>query len=214
LADEVNKMNVTGMLSAGKKAAVVVIDMQNDYVHEDGKISKFGLGIGCVKATLPKIEGFLEAMRGKNIEIIHTQMCEDSSLIAKNLLTKKQETYGEPENWSLAKPGTWGYQLAIKPWDNEKIFPKNNYDIFSNAQLEAYLKERGIDTLIFVGGYTHACVDTSVRSAVTRGFNAIVAKDLVSSPDRLQSLHEHALIVLDLLFASCADSGFIRECLQ
>ncbi len=181
--------------------AVVVVDVQNDYVHPDGKIGKAGLGVENLQKMLPKARRFLREARQKKIPIVHVQMTEGPEHIAENVKKKRIETFGAEENWALAVPGTWGYELVFTPAEGEPVFQKNSYDVFSNPQVKQYLKEKGVKTLVVLGGYTHACVDSSVRSAVTHGFDVVLATDLVGSPDKLRELHEHSLKTLTLLFA-------------
>ena len=184
-----------------EKCAVIVIDFQNDYVHENGRISKFGLGTERIRSMIPNVERLLNNVRVKNIPIIHFQMTEDPELIEKSLKDKRINAFGSPENWALAIPGTWGHELVLAPKENEPIFQKNASDVFSNNELKKLLEEKEIKTLIIIGGYTHACVDASVRSAIKNGYDVVLVTDLVNSPDRLQELHEASLKVLTTQFA-------------
>lgn len=178
---------------SNKDTAIIIIDLQNDYVHEQGIINKFGLGTKELQSKVPKIQEFIEFMRKKSFKIIHIQMTEARDFIDINLKKKRIETFGDPENWELAIPGTWGHELLLEVKESEPIFKKNTYDVFSNPEVQEYLKENNIKNLIILGGYTHACVDTTVRSGFTKSFSIILATDLVGSPDKLKELHENSL---------------------
>jgi ureidoacrylate peracid hydrolase len=197
-----------------KKIAVVVIDLQNDYINENGAISKLGLGVKGIQKALLNLKTFIDAMRQKKVPIIYAQMTEDENLIAKNIKDKRIDFFGSPELWSLAKPGTWGYELAFEPKKDEQVFQKNTYDVFSNPKFKEYLKKKQIETLIFIGGYAYACVETSVRSAITNGYNAVLATDLVFSPDKMQEFHKSSLKLLGMLFAYGAQSEEIIKLLE
>ena len=185
--------------------AVLVIDVQNDYCHPKGLIGSV-LGVDGIHSSVQKMNSFLDSMRTKELPIIHIQMTEDAELIQETVKRIRMKNFGPKERWELAKPGTWGYELMLDTKD-EPIFKKNTYDAFSNKGLVKHLRELGVTELIVIGGYTHACVDATVRSAVTNGFNVTVIRDMVGSPDALNEAHEGTLKVLGLLFADVIDSS-------
>lgn len=179
-----------------QKIAVIIIDLQNDYVHPQGVMGKTGLGLENIQKTIPKIKHFMDLVRTKKVPIIHIQMTEDETEIDPILKRKRISEFGDPKNWSLAKKGSWGHALTLPAKKDEKIFQKNTLDIFSNHDLKKHLKKNKIRTIIILGSYTHACVDSSVRSAATHGFDVVLATDLVGSPDSLNHLHNASLETL------------------
>lgn len=198
-----------------EKTAVIVIDLQNDYVDEEGKISRWGLGTKNLQEKLPKIKSFIEKARQERLQIIHIQMTEGRDSISSELKKERIEKFGDASNWELAIPGTWGHKLILNVKNNEKIFEKNNLDIFSNPTLETHLRENKIEQIIILGAYTHACVNASVRSASAKGFKVILTQDLVGSQDKLISLHEDTLKVLTNSIATGLSSEeIIKELLN
>src|SRR3989344_7876163 len=186
--------------------AVIVIDVQNDYVHNDGFLGKV-LGTKSLQGKVGKMNQFLEQIRAKNVPIIHIQMTEGRNTIDPALKEENIKKHGDYKNWELAIPGTWGYELVLKVNNEEKIFKKNAYDTFGNKEFGVHLEEQGIRNLVIFGGYTHACVNATVRSAFKKRFNVILVKDLVGSPDKLQELHEKALATLTAEYAQGYDAA-------
>ena len=60
-----------------ERAALLVVDMQNDFVSPDGKMAQFGFEIGSVRETIEPIRRLLDAARSLGYRIIHTSMIND-----------------------------------------------------------------------------------------------------------------------------------------
>lgn len=110
----------------------------------------------------------------------------------------------------LAVPGWWGHDwCGVKPVEGEHIFDCNNYDALSNEKLRSSLKKGGIETLVVSGAYTSRAIDTTVRSAATKGYNVFVPIELVAMPKQMEEEHYAALTVMNMLFAYVMTKGFI-----
>jgi ureidoacrylate peracid hydrolase len=92
-----------------------------------------------------------------------------------------------------ASPGTWGWRLVdgLVPGAADITIEKYRPDAFLGTPLEALLRARGLESLVFVGTTTEGCLESSVRSASYRDFYVTVVEDLVFSPNAL--LHEGSL---------------------
>ena len=89
-----------------------------------------------------------------------------------------------PDSESLAL-GSSGWEIAeeIAPQPGEKIFDKRKNSAFLGTGLEAYLKDRGADTLVIAGMQTEYCVDATIKSAFERGFRVILPTGGVTTFD-------------------------------
>lgn len=211
-----------------KKTAVIVIDMQNDYVQKGGKIDSWGLGITKLQKMLPKAKKFLDEARESGASVIHFKMQSGKNDLNQSLvnvvsemerkrfadrkgITPNEVTLGAEELWTMAEKGTWGNELVMTAHKKDTVFEKRSYDCFSSLEFQKYLRDNGIETLIVIGGYTNVCVDTTTRSAATRGYNVILAEDLIGTPDVSWRLHEASLISLGNIFAHIEDSETILK---
>jgi nicotinamidase-related amidase len=105
----------------------------------------------------------------------------------------------ESENWCLE--GTKGAELAdeLRPNARDIVFVKKKPSAFHGTPLLGYLIERGIDTVIVVGGATSNCVRASVFDSASYNFRTIVAEEAVF--DRLEISHAISLFDMDRQFA-------------
>lgn len=88
------------------------------------------------------------------------------------------------------------------------------YDALEGKGLQQWLRASGATTIVVTGVYTSRIVDTTVRSAATKGYNVFVPFDLVAMPRQLESEHYASLTIMNTLFAYIVQSGFITDVWQ
>lgn len=146
-----------------KKYAVLIVDMLNEYVSENGKIY-------CDKAieiipVIQKLKKIIKDYGGKCVYVNTSHIGNDDPEIKK---------WGQH-----AMRGTWGAevceQLSMEEDDIEVY--KRTYDGFYNTELEITLRSLHITDVIVVGIHTHVCVLQTALGAFYRGFNVIVLED-------------------------------------
>lgn len=188
------------------KTALIVIDIQNDYCAPDGIIAKeVGLDVSRLQNTVDNLIIFVDKARKVGLPIIFTQMIEDHKYMAPNAQLKSNGR-------ELCSPDTKGFgYYKIEPHENDYQLIKKTYDAFSNNELDKILKSHGIENLIIVGAYTAVCVDTTLRTGFTKGYNIVIPRDLVGMPEERMYQHKAALDVWRLIFAHVVDSEEILK---
>lgn len=150
------------------KTAVIVVDMQNDFVKPEGS-----LHVEAAAGTIPSIQGLLEAARQAGARVVYTQ---DTSY------------EGDPE-WDIwprhCERDTWGWEIVedLAPQSKqEMVFIKNRYDGFYGTSLDHYLNNLwGIEHVVIVGTVSNICVLHTAASAGLRWFRIVVPADGISS---------------------------------
>lgn len=182
--------------------AVLVVDIQNDFCHPNGAFAKRGLNVKPAQAVVPRIKAFIEKVRAHEIPVIYSRQIESDTHSPRNL--KKQFESGKLN--PVCSPDSWGAELyLLEPTDGELVVEKYTYDVLSSSS--AILKLEGTDTVIVTGVNTDICIDTTVRSAFTKGFNIIIPRDLVATMN--PEVQEHYLKVFDQFFGTVSDSESI-----
>jgi nicotinamidase-related amidase len=149
------------------KAAVIVVDMQNDFTHPKGR-----LFVPEAPKTIPNISRLLARARQYGVPIIYTQdwhMRDDPEF----------RIWGEH-----AIGGTWGAEIVeeLKPQVGDIVIRKLRYDAFYGTHLEHILSRvLKRDTLIITGTVANICVLHTAGSAALRWFDVIVPIDGVSA---------------------------------
>lgn len=148
------------------KTALIIIDMQNDFVHEKGR-----LYVAKAKETIGPIRRLLENARKHKVMTI---------------FTKDTHYPGDPEFkiWGEhALKSTWGWEIIdeLKPLRGEIIIEKTRYDAFYGTPLDDLLRAYNISNLIIVGTVANICVLHTVAGAALRWYRIYVPIDSISA---------------------------------
>lgn len=82
----------------------------------------------------------------------------------------------------------------VAPFDGETLLIKAHASAFRTAETVERLKAKGIEWLIVAGVWTEACIDATVRDAVTAGFRVLLVKDACGSGSA--AMHQTAILNL------------------
>ncbi|MFN8443219.1 MAG: isochorismatase family cysteine hydrolase [Caldilineaceae bacterium] len=155
------------MTLAANKTAIIVVDMQNDFVKSGGS-----LVVPDAMATVPAIQDLLMRGRAKGIKVAYTQ---DSHM------------EGDKE-WTIwprhTEQGTWGWQIIdeLAPQPGDLICPKPRYDGFYGTQLDHYLSNQwGVENVVIVGTISSICVLHTAAGAGLRWYQVVVPADASSA---------------------------------
>lgn len=170
-----------------KTTAVVIIDMQRDFVLPGGFGEMLGNDTSLLLAAVEPIERVLKVAREKGMLIIHTREGHRADLTdcPKAKLTRGGKTFiGEkgPMGRILVR-GEQGHDIIhqLYPKEGEPIIDKPGKGSFYATDLHQILIDKGIKTLVVCGVTTEVCVHTTVREANDRGYECVVLSDCVAS---------------------------------
>ena len=154
------------VLLSPSDTALLIVDMQNDFVRKEGK-----LYVPTAEATIPAIRRLIDNARKNNVLIIYTQdwhMKDDPEF----------KIWGEH-----ALAGTWGAEIVdeLKPEKDDFIVRKYRYDAFFETPLDYILRVKGIKNVIVTGTVANICVLHTAGSAALRWYNVIMVKDGISA---------------------------------
>ena len=171
-----------------KTAALLIIDMQRDFVDPGGFGEILGNDVSLLRKTIPPIKRALAAARAAKLMVIHTREGHRPDLAdlqpAKKARGKLKIGIGDkgPMGRILVR-GEYGHDIIdeLKPIAGEPVIDKPGKGAFYATDLDAILRHRGIKQLVVCGVTTEVCVNTSVREANDRGFDCLVLMDCVGS---------------------------------
>lgn len=113
-------------------------------------------------------------------------------------------------------------KAIVAPMPNEPVMIKQVNSAFIGTNLESYLRESGIDTLVIVGLTTDHCVSTTTRMAKNLGFSPFIVSDATATFERIsfdgklypaEEIHQLALVSLHDEFATVLDTQNVLELL-
>ncbi|WP_020181328.1 isochorismatase family cysteine hydrolase [Methylopila sp. M107] len=170
------------------RTALVIIDMQRDFLEPGGFGETLGNDISLLEAAVGPCQAILAAVRDAGMLAIHTREGHRPDL---SDAPKAKVERGVP-SLRIGAEGPMGRILirgeaghdiiaALKPLPGEPVIDKPGKGAFYQTDLELMLRNRGIDTLLVCGVTTEVCVNTTVREANDRGYRCVVLADCCAS---------------------------------
>ena len=168
--------------------ALIVIDMQRDFVEPGGFGAALGNDVSLLQAIIPTVALLIDSCRRAGVPVIHTRECHLSDLSdcppAKRLRGKPSLRIGDPGPMGriliAGEPGA-GIVPELAPLPGEKVIDKPGKGAFYATDFGDILKRLGISHLVFAGVTTEVCVQTTMREANDRGFDCLLAEDATES---------------------------------
>jgi nicotinamidase-related amidase len=185
-----------------RRTALLVIDMQRDFLKPEGYAAKAGLDIAPLTAAIGPVGRVLAAARKSKLTIVHTREghLPDLSDCPPYKLERSRKAGAEigsrgPLGRLLVR-GEKGHDFVdeLKPLPGEVVIDKPGYSAFEHTTLQQLLVTRGIETLLVTGITTEVCVSSTLRSAADRGYRCITVGDACASGD--PALHRAALAMI------------------
>lgn len=148
------------------KAAVIVIDMVNDFVSGVFHNPK-------AQAIIPSVQALLTKARAHHVPVIY---CSDAH----------QADDVEFNVWPIhCLEKTWGADIIdeLSPQSEDILFTKRTYSAFFNTPLHDWLQQHEIDTVVLCGVVTSICVAHTAAEAFFHGYRIIVPQETTASTD-------------------------------
>ncbi len=171
-----------------KSCALVIIDMQRDFVDPGGFGEALGNDVSLLRKAIAPTKKVLEAARARRMLVIHTREGHRPDLSDlpqnKKLRGRLKAGIGDPGPMGrILVRGEYGHDIVdeLKPAPGEPVVDKPGKGAFYATDLDSMLHNRGIRQLIVCGVTTEVCVNTSVREANDRGYDCLVLEDCVGS---------------------------------
>jgi nicotinamidase-related amidase len=170
------------------RTAVVVIDMQRDFLQPGGFGETLGNDVSLLSKAIGPCRALLEGVRRMGMLVIHTREGHRPDL---SDAPRAKVERGAP-SLRIGAPGPMGRILIrgeaghdivpeLYPKPGEPVVDKPGKGAFYATDLHSILQNRGIESLIVCGVTTEVCVHTTVREANDRGYRCLVPGDCCGS---------------------------------
>jgi ureidoacrylate peracid hydrolase len=189
------------------KSALIIVDMQNDFLHPDGSFAQHareapevGIDMPFLMGAIPQVRRLADTFRKAGRPVVY---------IAHML--KPDYSDAQFPYWRLGlspggnRPhcveGTWGAHIIdeLKPRDGEHLIVKKGFGGFSNTPLDTILRNIGVTTCVVSGVTTCVCVSNTVRGGVEHNYRMILVGDAVAEVGR--DTHKAELKTMARVFA-------------
>lgn len=186
------------------QAALLVIDMQNDFCHPDGFCgSVLGADVSIANEIIPRIEKVLDWARSVGVLVVFTRESHVSDL--SDLKPSKKLRYENAKSPIGAKSQMGGYLVQgekgaeivdeLQPLPGEIQLDKPEHSAFASTNLDEVLRDRGITHLLITGVTTECCVLGTYRQGSDLGYYCLLLEDCCAA---LEENYQQAAITIIL----------------
>jgi ureidoacrylate peracid hydrolase len=188
-------------------AALIVVDVQNDFVSPDGSAGKRGDDVGAAMAMIPNLTGLIDQARKVGLTIVYIRTTHSDWTDTASWIYRTSQKSG----LSTCREGTWGAEFydGIAPLPSERVVIKHRYSAFINTDLNTVLKARGIQSILVCGVATNVCVETTARDGYMYDYYVTMIDDCSAAYDA--KLHMGTLENIRRHFGLVASSHQIIE---
>src|SRR5438874_3105710 len=211
--------------------AVIVVDMENDFVSKGGMFDRAGVDISGAQKVIVPTAKVLAAARAAGMKIIYLKMAyqpdladlgaPDSVNRTRHLKFGVGQTIRAPDGRDsrVLIRDTWDTDIVdeLKPQSGDITIYKTRFSGFYKTDLDTTLKRLGLKYLIMTGVTTSICVDSTVRDAMFRDYLCVLLKDCMSEPigsNLPRTNHEASLLTAEVLLGWVSDSDRFLKAMQ
>ena len=165
------------MTVPASQTALLIVDLQNDFLHPQGAYGRAGQGVPEIAALPGRLAPLARALREAGGSVVCTQFTlvpgrDGTPLISPHLLALRPFLRAGD-----FLPGAWGHQLVDELQPADFSIEKVAYSAFYMTRLEWVLRKAGITRLVAAGIVTNGGVASTVRDAHVRDLDTVVLED-------------------------------------
>ena len=153
------------------KSVLLIIDMQNDLLHPEGKLYYGGFPREF-DALVPNVQRLLAAARAKTVPVIFIYTAYHPSFADASPLSPSRKSGSLVED-------TWGVKIVgqIAAQDGEIVIRKRRPSAFFETSLDSTLRGLGARSIFICGVATNRAIESTARDAFNRDYRSFIVAD-------------------------------------
>jgi nicotinamidase-related amidase len=164
-------------MSTPAATALLICDLQNDFLHPDGAYGRAGLGTPEIAALPGRILPLANRLRALGGWIVATQFTLVPGRAGAPIISPHLQTLRPFLTKNDFLPGAWGHQIVDELQPMDLAVEKIAYSAFYMTRLEWVLRKSGITRLLTCGIVTNGGVASTIRDAHVRDFDCVALQD-------------------------------------
>ena len=182
------------------RTVLVVIDAQNDFLHNEGWYATKGIDISHMQRCIEPLRTLLGDARRKSIPVVWTRHGMRGPADG-GVFMRLRPFLAE----GGLRVGTWGFEVLddLEPQADDWYVEKTRLSAFYCTTLEVVLRGLEADTVLFTGVLTNQCVAATTKDAMYRDFKPIVVEECTGTT--LPHLHDPAIEMMQVGWAEVRD---------
>ncbi len=166
---------------------ILIIDMLNDFIGE-----KASLRCPDGEEIIAPLQKLIKWVRERN-----ERGLSDAQLIYTQEAHRKHDADFRVRPVHAVK-GTWGSEIIkeLQPQGDEYVIPKRRHSGFHYTDLDLYLREENLDTVVITGVWTNVCCRSTAADALAHVYKVITLADCCAS--KTKEMHKAGLVDLSI----------------
>jgi ureidoacrylate peracid hydrolase len=160
-------------------AALLVVDVQNDFCSSDGAFGRLGRDLHRVQEMVPRLKRVIEAARRVGATVIFARYAQTPATESDVHLEQRGRGRADIEYCQEGTEGAEFYEVA--PQSDDPIVTKHRYSAFINTDLNLILRSKGIRTLVMTGVATNGCVEATARDGFMHDYYIVFVDDCAAT---------------------------------
>jgi ureidoacrylate peracid hydrolase len=171
------------------RAALLVVDVQNDFCSPDGYFGRIGNDLSAVAAMMPRLHALIDAARAAGALVVFVQAIYDEHVLSAPWRERNVRCDLEVPR---CLTGSWGADFhEVKPQPGDVVVQKHRYSAFIDTPLDMILRARGVETLVVTGVASNVCVESTARDGFMKDYYIVFPAD--ASATTSKAAHEATL---------------------
>ena len=185
-------------------AALVVVDVQNDFCHEDGWSAQRGHNMSAAQQAVDRTVSLIDEARRFQVPVLFVRTTHDKWNNSDVWVGRGGRPVVENPSTECVT-GTWGTEFyKVQPDSDEYVCTKHRYSAFTGTDLEMTLRTLRRQSVLITGVTTNACVEFTAREAFMREFHVVLVQDCTAAPTDEE--HQATVFNVRRYFGQVADS--------
>lgn len=194
-------------------AALIVVDVQNDFCADEGFFGTEGYDLKQIRAAVPRIANLIDYARAAKVKVVFIRSTYDPHHLNDPM---RERNARRGLNKSRCTTGAWGTEFfEVSPTAGEPVVTKHRYSAFHGTDLHIILRAWGIRTLILTGVTTNVCVESTGREGYFLDHYIVLVSDCTATTNEdredltSEEIHRWTLTNIELTFGVVVDSNEI-----
>ncbi|MBI3092018.1 MAG: cysteine hydrolase [Candidatus Tectomicrobia bacterium] len=189
-----------------KQAALIVVDVQNDFVHPEGAIGKRALDTTMSMNMIPRLQKLIDGAHAAGVPVIFIRTEHGKWTNSKSWVIRKGNVAGPP----ICQVGTWGCEYyKVSPDVDDFVVIKHRYSAFQDTDLDLVLRSIGVESILCTGVATNVCVESTARQGYMLDYNVVFVEDCCGTTTKEE--HEATLLNINLHFGIVATCDHVLK---
>ena len=185
-----------------RRTAVLLLDFQNDLVDATPN----------VETVLKNVQSVLDAARDRNAPVVYITVSFTEGYTDAPVKTHPLYQMVSENRMVLAAGSGAEIHASVSPKQDELVLNKTGVDPFVTTRLAQHLKILDADTIVVMGLWTNAAVESTTRTAADMGYRVVVVRDACASNS--DENHEFSMSNVMPMFATVVNTAEVRQALS